>query len=332
METSKPKPQLHQSHLGLLYRCGEKFSRVVVRGEREPATVAQLIGLATHAVVKDNLTHKVEHDGRLMETAQIQDLARDAFNRLWTDAPLMLTTDEKAQGLTAVKGGATDLSIALSVLHHTVLAPGIVPEPHGVEKPWVLECKGYPYDLAGTWDVKELEVRHVLDGPDMRVRRIRDTKTRKKAPSQSEVDASEQFSLYALAAKIIDGEASESVHMDALIKPTKTLPARVMTLASARTDEDFKVFTRRFERAILVMETGAFTPANRADWWCSPEFCGFAADGSCPFYHGRKTIAVGSPLIQPTKGESYGHANGNGRAKKAAISPGSPEWESAVNG
>lgn len=315
----KEKPQLHVSHLNMLSRCGVQFERVHIMGHREPPGVAAVIGSSTHHATSENLRRKIQ-TGALMSSAEIKDIARDSFLTKWTETPVLLTDDERELGLDAVRGHGIDTAIELTVLHSEQLAPIVNPDADGVEWKWVIEAAGYPYDLAGEIDVKETD-------------NIRELKTRTRAPNQNEADVSDQLTVYAMAKKIVEGKAPRLVHFDVLVKATKTIEARLFTFETVRDDQDFLVFKNRFERAIEIIEKGAFAPANRTDFWCSEKFCGFAANGSCPYFRGRVSFSFSNPQRQPQplktrnpKRKEDKHVNSNARWVPARTA----DWYDAV--
>lgn len=300
METKKVKPQLHQSHLATLYRCGYKFQRIYLQGDREPPTTPLLIGTATHAAIAHDLTNKIDK-GILLPKEAVQDLSRDEFNRAWMDSPVVLNDEESSAGLKKTRESCQDITIELALVHHYSIAPKIFPK--AVERKWVLEAVGYPYDMAGTIDVDEEQVFNFQTGlylPKSFIK-IRDTKTKAKNVGQREVDTSEQYSFYAFAKYMLDGVIPDKVVQDNLIKPTKKRPAFAVSYESTRTVEDFEVVKRRFDQACRVIEREAFTPACPSDWWCSKEFCGFAAAGTCPYFNSKRSMIITKP--EPKKGE-----------------------------
>jgi len=271
MPDKQVKPQLHQSHLAQLYRCGYKFSRVVIDGEREPATIPLIVGTSTHATVARNLNNKIDK-GTLFTREAIQDYSRDDFNQSWKESPVVFNEAEAAQGIEKTRDKAQDQAIQLVTAHHYEIAP--IVKPKQVERKWVINAKEYDYDLSGTIDIDE--------GKD-----IRDTKTCKTNLGQRIVDVSEQYTFYAFAKYMIDGALPEFVHQDNIVKPTERRAAYCATYKSTRTMDDFKVVMRRFDQATKIIKAGVYAPANPADWWCSKDFCGFAANGSCPFYNSK---------------------------------------------
>ena len=280
MTAKETKPQLHQSNLQLLYRCGYKFSRVVLGGDREPSTTPLIVGTATHSTVAIDLTNKIEK-GFLLPREAVKDHSRDEFIKSWEESPIVFNDEEKAHGLDRTKGKLQDQTIQLVAEHHYAVAPFI--KPKAVERKWVLEAPKYPYDMAGMIDVDE----------DIG---IRDTKTRKTNLGQAEVDKSEQYTFYALAKYLLDGIMPEYVVQDNLIKPTKKQPARAISYYSTRTRDDFNVLYRRFDQANKIIKAGIFTPANPCDWWCSKDFCGFAGDGSCPYFNSKSRKPINNQI------------------------------------
>lgn len=285
--SDKPKPQLHQSHLQVLYRCGEKFRRMYMEGEREPPTTPLVIGTATHAVNALNLTNKIEK-GTLLTREAVQDFSRDLFLNTWQETPIILNEEERSAGLNRTRDDCQDQTIELALAYHYSIAPKI--KPKAVERKWVLLAPCYPYDMAGTIDVDEewdfdYQKNIFLPRP---LSVIRDTKTKGKNTGQREVDTSEQYSFYAFAKFMMDGVIPDKVIQDNLIKPTAKRKAYAISYESTRTKDDFEVVKNRFGQACNIIEKGAFAPANPQDWFCSKSFCGFAANGSCRYFNSNR--------------------------------------------
>lgn len=293
MDNKKIKPQLHQSHLAMLYKCGEKFRRVVLEGDREPATIPLIVGSSTHSTIARNLNHKIDN-GTLLTREAVQDYSRDDFIKEWQSSPVVLNDREAFDGLEKTKGQAQDQAIKLVTAHHYDLANLI--NPVSVERKWVLEAPTELYDMAGTIDVDERKNLVQPDGSIKVQNNIRDTKTKKTNTGQREVDVSEQYTFYALAKFMLDGKMPDYVIQDNVIKPTKGREAYCVSYKSTRTEEDFLIVARRFAQANKIIKAGIFTPANPADWWCSKNFCGFAASGSCPYFNSKARKSVVNPM------------------------------------
>lgn len=294
---SEPKKQLHSSHLSMLWKCGYKFERIVIKGEKEPPGIPLIVGSATHGTNAKNLNNKIEK-GTLLTREAVQDFARDEFVKEWQKMPVILTEEEIEIGLNKVKGMAQDSTIALSKAYHYDIAPKII--PNRVERPWVLVADGYPFDLAGTWDVDEDYYKDKSIEEPVRVVNIRDTKTRKTDTGQSEVDRSDQYTVYAMAKFTLDKIMPTAVIQDTLIKPTATRPdATAKVYKSTRTKEDFQIFFRRFETACRIIEKGIFTPASSYGFDSPCGYCGFFLDKSCPFINSKRLLSI--PKTQTSK-------------------------------
>jgi len=310
------KRQLHNSHLEMLYRCGEKFRRVYLEGEREPSGVPALIGSAAHASIRDNMRNKINR-GEMLPQDHIQDIARDSFSRLWNEAPVILGRTERRLGLKKTKGKGTDMAVSLSLLHYKALAPLL--RPYKVEWEWVIECEGYPFDLGGTGDIVE---RVTAEADDVKIDwvSIRDTKTRSHDPGPREAECSDQLTIYSLAFLVTHGVMPDEVFIDFLIKGGRP---KSKVYRSTRTREDIDTFMRRFEHACEIIEKEIFMPSSRLNWWCSEEWCGFARDGSCRFFNGRKQMPAAAVDLRKGGLKDYG--------AKTLIRPRTGEWAEAIS-
>lgn len=271
MPSEFTKPHLSISQLETLSKCGEQYRRRYLEGEIIPPGVASLVGKATDKSVSDNLAHKIIHD-RLMSAEEVAASARDSVAYEWQQG-VKLDEDEAAAGVEKTKGAAIDKAVRLSVLHARSKAPDLAPTH--VQRKWTVELTGYPLDLVGVIDVQE-------GG-----RAVRDTKTAGKTPNDQIAHDSDQLTAYALAVRVIDGEAPQIVALDYLVD-TKT-PA-VKTFDSTRDVDDFRALLHRIEVAIAALEKGVFVPARQTDWWCSPKWCGYHA--TCKYVRQPKTVAA----------------------------------------
>ena len=278
-------------------------------------STALVAGKAVHRSAYDDLTAKVT-DGTLLPTDDVKQRASEHLQTEWNAGELLLDEREREQGLETVKGGLVDLMVEAATLHHTHLAPTLNPAPWGLEYSWVLEAHGFPYDLAGQLDVLEL-----IQPNGTQQGRVRDLKFLKKAPSQHEVEQSSQLTLYAMAVRAIKQIPVEEVCIDGLIKPTKTLGPRLITLESRRTEADTRAFVARFEQAVLAIERSLFMPANPSDPWAPCRYCGFRE--TCRFYS-KRPVVITTPLT--IEGETRNGTKG----PTTSIARGSAEWTAAT--
>jgi len=265
-----PKAHLSASALGMLARCGEQYRFRYVEGIKAPPGVQLVIGKGTHAAIERDLINK-QHWGSLLPDDSIADYAADAARAAWEDdEPLVQEGDPD-------KGGAVDTAVSLAQLHHRELAPAI--EPVAIERGFLLELDGFPFDLMGFVDIEEKG-------------RIRDTKTSSKSPQADAADQSDQLTLYHLDA-VTRGLPPPVVQLDYLVK-TKT--PKAVSLTSKRGPEDHARFLRRVEAAAKVIEAGAFYPTGADSWACSARFCGYWS--RCR-WGAKQSVSVG--FIDPTR-------------------------------
>ncbi len=281
-EEEKPlKPSLSDSALKMLAKCGAQYMFRYIEGIKIPPGIAQVVGIATHKSVNADLNQKKEA-GILLPNDEVEDRAAQAVKGTWQDG-VTLTEQEKKEGLKKIKGQAIDDAVVLSKLHHAEMAPKI--EPLELEKFFRIEMRGYPMDLTGRFDIKEVSGN------------LRDTKTSKRSPVQKDVDADDQLTIYALAENVVEGAHHEDVakafavsnrikprklYMDYLVKTQKP---KVVTVETRRQPEQMYRLFRMIEIAVKVHETGVFMP-NPNGWWCSKTYCGYWS--RCPYFSGRE--------------------------------------------
>lgn len=319
-ENHTPKPQLHNSDINLALSCPEKFRRKKILGDYEPMSTPLVLGRAQHHMAYLDLTEKIR-SGSLLPGDAIKDLAVDTFRSQWDAGPLVLDEEERQQGLDLTKGKLTDVAVQVAALHHEQLAPLLSPVPGGLEWSWVLEAKNYPYDLAGQVDVLE-----IVEVELIRKARVRDLKILKKAPSQHEIEQSAQWTIYAMAVQAHHRIPVESVWLDALVKPTKTMGPRLFIRQSTRNDDDKQAFIARFEKVIEMIRTGLFMPTNPAEPWSPCRNCGYAE--TCRYYT-RRPVTISQPIAI---GEHNGKPKCKPKSPRVLIGPDSPEWSAATTG
>ena len=269
------KPQLHNSHLNMLSKCGIQFQRRYgktfgvgpVNEVLSPATPAA-IGTAVHDSVELNLTRKIEGEATSLD--HIQAVARDSFLERWEDG--ILLSEGESENADSAKGAAVDLSVALAGLHFAEVAPKI--NPIEVEKPFVLKMKDLPFDLSGRIDIVEANDE------------LRDTKTIARTPSKVE-NISFQNRMYSQAYFLETGRLPKKFTNDYLVK---TKVPKAVSLSLIPTEEFIAPLVARIERAVEIIESvkagrQAFAPAQEDSWVCTAKYCGYAK--TCKFWSGR---------------------------------------------
>jgi len=264
--------------LNMLSRCGIQFQRRYgarfgcwPEEEIIPPGIALATGISVHRAVEANLRHKIDSEGGLLDRETVAEIARDEFNGLWQGG--LLLTDEESENLKKTFGSALDQTIALAWLHHDNLAGQL--NPVAVEERFVITLDGYPFDIAGTKDIRE------SNGT------IRDTKTAARNPS-ADAAKTQQMAMYALAEKIrTRGDYPKRVTHDCLVK-TKT--PKLVVCEAVPDPSWIDPLIRRIEQATQIIQSAVrdkapFTPADPDSWTCSARYCGYHA--TCKFWGGR---------------------------------------------
>lgn len=270
--TDDEKPHLSVSQLGMLARCAKQWEFRYVKGIKVPPGVAGTIGKGTHRAIELDLGQKLAW-GRLLETAEVKEIARDALVAEWDREPPIVHDKDPD------KGEATDLAVALATLHHTKRAPAI--EPIALEQAFLIAVPGLAHDIVG---VKDIETGG----------QIIDTKTSGKSPREDAIERSIQLPAYHLQATLA-GHPEKTVVLDYLVK---TRIPDIRSLPPVALDaSDHHRFLRRVELASKVVTSGIFQPADPdKSWWCSQKWCGYWEQ--CEF-GSRKAVSVG--LIDPRR-------------------------------
>jgi hypothetical protein len=276
------KPQIHVSHLRRLATCGEQYRRIYVCGERVPPGVAALVGTATHGVHEEDLRAKME-TGKLLDLDRTNSMAAERVDRMFRDG-VYLAPAERGQDLKKLRGQAVDRAVRLDVMRHVQLAPGI--QPISLSRKWVCTLEGYPYDLAGEFDVEE--AGDVLD----------DLKTSGKYPSKSAADDSMQVTMYGLAKKVCDGREFAKMRLQFLLdikgRPSKSHPeggkptSKVVVMDTVRSPAHYEALLARLVNFMEALQKGVFVPCDPEHWACDPRWCGFFE--TCAYVRGKVVV------------------------------------------
>jgi len=253
------RKQLHVSGMKLLFNCGEAWRRRYLEGQRIAPNAALHTGSAVHKGIEINVGTKIE-TGELGDKDEIVEVARDyAVDRIDSEG----ITLEEGQTEDQAKAEVIDNTVNLTALHCDEVAPKL--QPLSVERSFCIDMNGFPFDLAGQFDIEEADV-------------MRDTKTARRKPPQRSVEDNIQTDAYYFAKQVLDGEYPHAFKFDYLVKG-KTPKYHV--LSTGRTEEEVQMFLRRYETACQIIENEVFVPAPTDHWMCNEKWCGYFAD--CPF-------------------------------------------------
>lgn len=265
MSDQPAKPHLSPSSLETLSKCGERWRRVYVEGERIPPGMAMLRGTGVHKGIEANMSQKIETHVDL-PASDIVDAAVAGFEAELAGG-FELSADEVSIGAKKVIGDTKDVVADLAELAANKMCPEY--QPTLVEQRVRVLLPQSSHDLVGIIDLVDDKGRVI------------DTKTSAKSMTQGDADSSMQLTAYAAMHKALTGEYPTELRLENLVA-LKT-PKR-QTLVTDRDVSDINVLAARFDAATRVIQAGVFTPASPGSWYCSPKWCGFYA--SCPFVNG----------------------------------------------
>jgi hypothetical protein len=316
--TPKIRKQLHQSGSEMLSKCGIQFSFRYVLGIRRPPSAFLICGKAVDRGVTVDLDHKIA-TGELEKESTVLDIVRDTVVNDKEASEIQLSESDKGKSVEQVIGETADKGVRLAKAHHNVIAPEIRPvqtaRKFSIDMDRFLRARAKDFhrqadlqadkqaakvldlqaqylnvaardgvDFVGEMDIVE---KFRVDESDKLV--IRDTKTSSKSPAANVASESHQLSAYSLASSVLEKKLPDAVKLDYLVD-LKSGP-KTMTVESVRDGQDVNAYLNRTVNQIAVIQSGMFTPAPNAAWWCSAKWCAY--HHICPHVV-HKEISVGA--------------------------------------
>ncbi len=255
------KPVLTQSMVTQYLHCGLQWEFRYIQGLKIPPKGVLTLGSAVDAGVTHNLAQKIETGIDLPEQ-EVLDAFETDFNRRSEFTDWTGTTKEAEK----------DVGVRLSRLHRKEAAPLI--KPAAVQWGFRFDT-GRGYGMAGTADII------TEDGT------VEDTKSSNKIYQQDAISQSLQGPIYVNALKKLGlpGQtASGAFRYRVLIKPTKTLPARLQTIERGISDREISFAEEATDRVHRAIQAGIALPADPKSYLCNETWCGYHS--VCP--KGRK--------------------------------------------
>lgn len=250
-----------QSSILTYVRCGEQYRRRYIEKHIRPPGVRMLRGTGVHAGAKHNFRQKIESHEDL-KSQDIIDYSIATFDGRFKEQGVTLAPDEKSRGQGIVVGEERDRTYRLSELYADKFAPAI--QPVSVEQTIEAEFPSKGFKLHGTTDLKD--TREI----------IIDLKSSVRKRSKGEQHKDFQLTMYAALDFTLHKKMPAGCELVVLVD--KKSGAEVQTLSTTRTVQDFAAWFRYIEAVHDGILKGVFPPTNKANWWCSPKWCGYWAD------------------------------------------------------
>ena len=203
--------QYNQSEINTYLKCGIQWDFRYMQKIKIPPRAALTVGSSVDAGVTRNLITKIQ-TGSDLSLSEVLDVYSTDFD---------IRAKETEWGEDN-QGEQKDMGVKLVTVHHENLAPKINPET--VQETFVIETDA-GYNIGGTIDLT------TKDGM------IVDTKTAKSKYSEDAVHVSNQPIMYDFAYEALRGKKAKGFRYDVLIKPTKTMGARVQQVEGVVSQE-----------------------------------------------------------------------------------------------
>jgi len=253
-----------QSGLLMYARCPAQYKRRFVDGQIRPPFARMLRGTGVHAGAHFNFRQKVDSHEDL-KAKDIIDYSIAVYDNKYSEEGIILAPKEKTIGKNKVLGQERDRCWRLSELQAEKFAPTV--QPIAVEKSIEADFPEHGFKVRGTLDLKD----------DKNI--ITDVKAGTKKRTVRDVHKDFQLSMYYALDMIFTGTSADGVRLAVLVD--KKSP-EVQLLESFRTDEDFVAWFKTVVEFDKAIKAGVFPPCNKAEWWCSPDWCGYWVD--CEFW------------------------------------------------
>ena len=287
------KRQLHVSTITLIGSCAHRYYLRHIRAIHRPRSPALVVGSAAHKGSAMNLTHKVANDGELLPLDEVTEITSKSLNEE-CDREEGVSKDGIKKITRKEQGELVDESVRFAKIHYDHVAPVVNPgkakvvvdgeemEVANVERPYVLNMKNYPFNLAGTIDLVDEDEQGVC---------VRDSKTARRSPAPFKAQSSIQGTAYTMALHYMDKIPYPiGFGLDYLVKLKDPKNDKHVHQRSERHLEGEKVFLRIFEMACKVIDNQCWMPAEPGGFSSPCNYCEYR-HGDCVYYRDPTTVA-----------------------------------------
>jgi CRISPR/Cas system-associated exonuclease Cas4 (RecB family) len=247
-----PIREYHQSEVAQYLKCGKQWEFRHVLGIKAPPRVELTVGRSVDEAITHNLALKVKSGADVSE-AEVVDVCATQFDKEAQDTEWRAGEDP---------GQEKDAAIQCVKAYHKEIAPKV--QPATVQERFVLETDA-GYNLGGTIDLTTKQ------------KIVADTKTSNKVYNEAAIYRAIQPTLYDYAYEALHGEKAAGFRYDIMIKPTKTMGARIQQVQSKVTKADRQWLFETIHQVHAGIQAGIALPAPDLPgvWWCSEKFCGY---------------------------------------------------------
>jgi len=248
---------LSYSQVNMYLTCGMRYYFRYIKGLKIPPRAPMSLGSAVDKSCNHNYEEKIESGKDVPESVLTDVFVEDWRARIEeTDFEDNKPDQFESDGLELVK------------VFRKELAPKT--KPLQVQPKIEITFPNRDYTYLAYPDL-------IIGDPDNPI--LIDHKTSAKMPSKNYADTLPQLTAYAGAYKAVHG-ILPIVGIHQMIRPQKTNPARALIAMATREDEQVLRWWRTIDRVNRAIEAEVFTPAalttfGRANFECTPEWCGY---------------------------------------------------------
>ena len=256
---------IHQSSLGMAFRCGEQFRRRYLEKEIIPPGIAAGRGTGVHAASKVNLLQKLKSQ-KDMPLSDIQDATRDGYVKAFKNGVYLAKEDQPAKDKLLNEG--LEDALRCSKVYLEAVAPQI--NPIAIEEPFHIEVPGIELPLEGTMDYQEKP-------------KVGDLKTTSMKWPEGRINGEIQPVFYCFSHESTTNIRPEFIYHILIARRGKDGPTseELQEQKLTPTDAHYHALFAKIRMFETMLNKGVFPPANPTAWWCDPKWCGYFY--TCPY-------------------------------------------------
>jgi putative RecB family exonuclease len=235
------------TQVNMFLRCAMQYQFRYVEGLKVPPSGAMTLGWAVDDGLSENYRQKiVTHEDLVV--SDVVGLYEEAFDGRKDE------TDWRDDDPGVLK----DEGVGLVKVYYDEVCPTV--QPVEVQETVHVTLDGIEKDFVVIPDI--------IDDREQ----IRDIKTSAKSPAKGALDKDMQPTAQALGYRVKNEKPEKNIRFDWAVRTKKP---KVVSLETARTEEDIGAFLWRIGQVNAAIEKEQFFPTNPTNWWCSEKWCGY---------------------------------------------------------
>lgn len=256
-----PRGYLSVSQITQFMKCGRAYEFRYLQDVPIPRNSFTAQGSALHKAAEKMHLSMMDNAGA-PPLSYVESAYEDAHTEYFVNDPELVIMEEDVDA-----GRVKDVGIEMIRLYHRGASGQLIdPDTKLPMRPlYPIAAERVVRTMLKPLEGEEVPFMAVIDIEEPT--NVRDLKTKRKKGSQADADNSLQLSLYASITQKPD------VHIDQLIKPTKTMGPRYIRVASHRTQEEMLHAVEIAASVATDIAKGRFPLTMPDNWWCTANWC-----------------------------------------------------------